>query len=104
LRLRHKTTDRAFYDAARAASGAFECLFRDPEGFLTEGSFTHIFVEEADGRLLTPPLGRGLLPGILRERLIEEGEAVEADLRELPPEFYIGNDIRGLIRATLSSS
>jgi para-aminobenzoate synthetase/4-amino-4-deoxychorismate lyase len=104
FRLRHKTTDRAFYDAARAASGAFECLFRDPEGFLTGRQLHHIFVEEADGRLLTPPLGRGLLPGILRERLIEEGEAVEADLRELPTEFYLGNDVRGLIRATLSSS
>jgi para-aminobenzoate synthetase/4-amino-4-deoxychorismate lyase len=81
----------------------FECLFRDQAGFFTEGSFTHIFVEEADGRLLTPPLSRGLLPGILRERLIEEGDAVEADLRELPSEFYVGNDVRGLIRATLGS-
>ncbi len=99
FRLRHKTSDRAFYDGVRSSSGAFEVIFRDPDGFFTEGSFTHIFVEEADGRLLTPPLGRGLLPGILRERLIEEGDAVEADLRELPEEFYIGNSLRGLMRA-----
>ncbi len=99
FRLRHKTSDRAFYDGVRSSSGAFEVIFRDPDGFFTEGSFTHIFVEEANGRLLTPPLGRGLLPGILRERLIEEGDAVEADLRELPEEFYIGNSLRGLIRA-----
>ena len=32
--------------------------------------------------LLTPPLARGLLPGILRARLIDEGRAQEADLRE----------------------
>jgi para-aminobenzoate synthetase/4-amino-4-deoxychorismate lyase len=103
FRLRHKTSDRAFYAEAREASGAFEVLFRDRDGFFTEGSFTHIFVEEADGRLLTPPLSRGLLPGVLRQRLIDEGDAVEAELQRLPNEFYIGNSVRGLIRATLAN-
>jgi len=100
FRLAHKTSDRAFYDEARRASGRFETLFVDDEGFLTEGSFTHLFVER-DGTLVTPPLSRGLLPGILRARLIEQGEAVEADvaLASLPQEFYIGNNVRGLIRA-----
>jgi para-aminobenzoate synthetase/4-amino-4-deoxychorismate lyase len=104
FRLRHKTTDRGFYAEARRASGAFEVLFRDADGCFTEGSFTHIFVEGDDGRLLTPPLSRGLLPGILRERLIERGEAVEADLEALPGRFYIGNAVRGLIRATILAS
>ena len=103
FRLRHKTTDRDFYRRAREDSGAFEVLFQDAAGFFTEGSFTHIFVEEPGGRLLTPPLARGLLPGILRERLLETGEAAEADLRQLPAEFLIGNNVRGLIRATLSA-
>ena len=83
FRLRHKTSDRAFYDEARAAAGAFEVLFRDPDGFLTEGSFTSLFVERG-GRLLTPPLARGLLPGVLRARLIEEGRAEEARPRSRP--------------------
>ncbi len=100
FRLRHKTSDRAFHDAARAASGAFEVAFRDADGFLTEGSFTSLFVAR-DGMLLTPPLSRGLLPGILRERLIEEGRAREADLTEadLADGFLIGNAVRGLIPA-----
>ena len=102
LRLRHKTSDRAFYAEARNASDAFEILFRDSDGFFTEGSFTHIFVEEEDGRLLTPPLSRGILPGVLRQRLLDDGEAVEAELQRLPNEFYIGNSVRGLIRATLA--
>jgi para-aminobenzoate synthetase/4-amino-4-deoxychorismate lyase len=104
FRLRHKTSDRAFYDEARAASGAFETLFTDPEGFLTQGSFTNLFVER-DNLLLTPPLGRGLLPGILRARLIDEGRAKEADLREadLGGGFLIGNALRGLVRARLIS-
>ena len=103
LRLRHKTSDRAFYDEARAASGAFEVLFVDVGGFLTEGSFTNVFVER-DGLLLTPPLSRGLLPGILRKRLIEEGRAAEADLRphDLEAGFLIGNALRGLIPARLA--
>ena len=100
FRLRHKTSDRGFYDAAR--QDAFEAVFVDEAGFLTEGSFTNVFVE-AEGRLLTPPLTRGLLPGILRERLLEEGRAIEADLTadHLSDGFYIGNSLRGLIRARL---
>jgi len=103
FRLRHKTSDRAFYDEARIASGAFETLFEDREGFLTEGSFTSLFVER-DGRLVTPPLARGLLPGVLRERLIAEGRALEGELRrdDLGSGFYIGNSLRGLIPALLA--
>jgi para-aminobenzoate synthetase/4-amino-4-deoxychorismate lyase len=105
FRLAHKISDRAFYDLARAAAGTFELLFRDEAGFLTEGSFTSLFVERG-GRLLTPPLSRGLLPGILRERLIEEGRAEEADLVEadLVHGFLIGNAVRGLMRASLSAT
>jgi para-aminobenzoate synthetase / 4-amino-4-deoxychorismate lyase len=105
FRLAHKTSDRAFYDLARAASGAFEVLFRDESGYLTEGSFTSLFVERG-GKLLTPPRSRGLLPGVLRERLIEERRAEEADLIEadLVHGFLIGNSARGLIRATLPTT
>ena len=103
FRLAHKTSDRAFYDEARAASGAFETLFADAEGFLTEGSFTSLFLAR-DGKLVTPPLARGLLPGLLRARLLEQGEAAEADLLpgDLAGGFFIGNSVRGLIRARLA--
>jgi para-aminobenzoate synthetase/4-amino-4-deoxychorismate lyase len=103
FRLAHKTSDRAFYDEARAATGRFEILFEDEEGFLTEGSFTSLFVERG-GRLLTPPLSRGLLPGVLREALLERGRALESDLRrdDLQSGFWIGNAARGLIAARLA--
>ncbi len=102
FRLRHKTSDRAFYDESRAAAGTFEVIFSDAQGFLTEGSFTSIFVERA-GRLVTPPLARGLLPGILRGRLLDEGRAVEGDLRaaDLAGGFLLGNAVRGLVPARL---
>jgi para-aminobenzoate synthetase/4-amino-4-deoxychorismate lyase len=102
FRLVHKTSDRAFYDDPRSAAGTFEILFFDEAGFLTEGSFTNLFVERG-GRLLTPPLSRGLLAGVLRARLIDEGRAEEADLvaADLVSGFLIGNSSRGLIRARL---
>lgn len=102
-RLRYKTTDRGFYDAARAACGAFEAVFVRPDGHLTEGSFTSLFVPR-DGKLLTPPLAHGLLPGVLRADLIARGEAVEASLTpaDLSEDFFIGNSLRGLLPARLA--
>ena len=100
FRLRHKTTDRGFYDRARRGAGTFEVLFEDRDGFLTEGSFTSLFVPRG-GRLVTPPLGRGLLPGVLRASLLAEGRAVEGDLTraDLGPGFFVGNALRGLMPA-----
>ncbi|UZK65265.1 aminodeoxychorismate synthase component I [Sphingomonas sp. M1-B02] len=100
FRLRHKTSRRGFYDSARAASGAWEVLFVDRDGYLTEGSFTTLFVER-DGVLVTPPLARGLLPGVLRAELIDSGRAVEGDLRpeDLAEGFFLGNALRGLVTA-----
>jgi len=105
FRLAHKTSDRAFHDEARRKAGTWEVIYHDPDGFLTEGSFTSLFVER-DGRLVTPPLARGLLPGILRERLLAAGRAVEADLRteELAGGFLVGNALRGLVPAVLAEA
>ncbi|HSG55537.1 MAG TPA: aminodeoxychorismate synthase component I, partial [Paracoccaceae bacterium] len=104
-RLRHKSTDRSFYDAARQAAqaiGADEALFVRDDGLLTEASHSNLFVER-DGMLLTPPLALGLLPGVLRRHLIEEGRAVEAGLtqEDLSDGFLLGNSVRGLMEARL---
>ena len=103
FRLRYKTTDRRFLDLIRQQAGEYETIFVDPDGQLTEGSRTSIFVER-DGRLLTPPLSRGLLPGILRAKLIDEGKAEEAELSpaDLEGGFYVGNIVRGLIPAQIA--
>jgi len=102
LRLRYKTTARLFLDEARKDGGAFETVFVDKEGRLTEGSFTNVFVER-DGRLLTPPLERGLMPGLLRQQLLDDRKAEEADLTadDLRQGFLIGNMVRGLMKARL---
>lgn len=102
IRLHHKTTDRAIYTRALEEGGTFEVLLTDGEGYLTEGTFTSIFLER-DDKLVTPPLSRGILPGILRQHLLDMGEAVEGDIRptELTGNFFIGNSVRGLVAATL---
>ncbi|WP_448502427.1 aminodeoxychorismate synthase component I [Sphingomonas sp.] len=103
FRLRHKTSDRAFYDEARRAAGAFEVVFTDSEGFVTEGSFTNVFVDRGDGVFWTPPAARGLLPGVLRAEWLESGRAVERDLApdDLKRGFIVANALRGAITARL---
>ena len=103
FRLRYKTTDRRFLDLTRQQAGEYETIFVDPDGQLTEGSRTSIFVER-DGKLLTPPLSRGLMPGILRAKLIDEGKAEEAELSpaDLEGGFFVGNIVRGLIPAKIA--
>ncbi len=102
VRLFHKTSDRAFYDDARRASGAFEVIFERPDGFLTEGSISNLFVER-DGMLLTPPDTDGLLPGVLRASLLANGRAEQKRLRanDLKDGFYLGNAVRGLFQCQL---
>jgi 4-amino-4-deoxychorismate lyase/para-aminobenzoate synthetase/4-amino-4-deoxychorismate lyase len=101
-RLRHKTTDRRHYAQALRTGGTPEVLLLDAQGYLTEGCYSSLFVERGD-RLLTPPLRRGLLPGVLRQSLLDLGEAIESDLRagDLEDGFFIGNASRGLVAATM---
>lgn len=103
FRLRHKTSDRAFYDDSRRAAGTDEVVFADDAGFLTEGSFANLFVDR-DGVLVTPPASRGLLPGVLRAELIDTGRAVEGDLTpgDLDNGFLLGNALRGLFPAIVA--
>jgi para-aminobenzoate synthetase/4-amino-4-deoxychorismate lyase len=105
-RLRHKSSDRHFYDDAMElarSAGAQEALLIRDDGLVTEGSFTNLFVER-DGRLLTPRATLGLLPGVLRRSLLESGRAVEAELTlaDLEQGFLLGNALRGLMQARLA--
>jgi 4-amino-4-deoxychorismate lyase len=103
--LRHKTTRRAVYDAARAevAGMAEEALLLNERGELCEGAITSLFVERG-GALLTPPLACGLLAGCLRGELLEAGRAREAVLKPADlagARMFLGNSLRGLIPARL---
>ena len=74
LFLRHKTTYRAAYDVAwRAAeaAGAFDMLFFNAHGELTEGARSNVFIQQA-GQWYTPPLACGLLPGVMRQIMLND--------------------------------
>jgi len=100
----HKTTVRQFYDQTRtryaAETGCREVLFLNEKGFVTEGSYTNVFVRK-NGRLLTPALEHGLLPGVLRAGLLDMRAAFEADLTlddlAAAEAVYVGNSVRGLV-------
>ena len=95
--LRHKTSWRTLYDQPHPDCD--ELVFCNERGELTEGARSNIFVKRGDV-LLTPSLEAGLLPGILRAELLEQGRARQAVLRpeDLDGEMYFGNSLRGLIR------
>ena len=105
--LRHKTTRRDAYEAARAEftpEDADEVLLLNERGEVCEGTITNLFVEREDGMLLTPALSSGLLPGVLRAELIREGKARAEVLKPASlsgRKLFVGNSLRGLIRAEL---
>ncbi|MGV8939733.1 MAG: aminotransferase class IV family protein [Allorhizobium sp.] len=105
---KHKTSRREPYEAARAEFSpgeADEVLLANERGEICEGTITNLFVTGDDGMLLTPPLSSGLLPGVLRAELIRERKAKSQALRPhdlAGRTIYVGNSLRGLIRAELS--
>lgn len=101
--LRHKTTRRELYNrelTAAHAEGFDEVLFTNEKGEVTEGAISNVFMERA-GKLLTPPCGCGLLPGVYRRHLLETRTDAEervltlADL-ETADAVYLCNSVRGM--------
>ncbi|WP_315925383.1 aminotransferase class IV family protein [Mesorhizobium sp. SP-1A] len=107
--LRHKTSRRVAYVRARAefpAPEADEVLLANERGELCEGTFTSIFADFGDGILATPRLDCGLLAGVLRAEMLDEGHAYETvfgpeDLKSAVS-LFVGNSLRGLVPATLA--
>lgn len=58
--------------------GAGEALMADTRGMLCEGTGSNVFVV-LDGRLVTPTLATGCLPGVTRALVLEWSDAVEED-------------------------
>jgi 4-amino-4-deoxychorismate lyase len=100
--LRHKTTRRALYDRVRAtlADAVDEALFLNERDEVCEGTITNLFFDRGQG-LRTPPLGCGLLPGVLRTELSCPEEVLLAKDLGLV-QLWVGNALRGLIPARLT--
>ncbi|SDB83083.1 aminodeoxychorismate synthase component I [Paraburkholderia lycopersici] len=104
-----KTTRRAEFDRAwreAEALGAFDMLFFNERGELTEGGRSNVFVK-IDGAWWTPPLASGVLPGVMRgvllddasfgakERVLTRADALAAEA------LLVTNALRGAVPARL---
>ncbi|WP_025917798.1 aminodeoxychorismate synthase component I [Herminiimonas sp. CN] len=109
LFLRHKTTVRERYDAAwrdAEAKGAFDTLFTNIDGELTEGGRSNVFLK-MQGCWHTPPLQSGVLPGVMRRVLLadpqwaaSERRLTLADLRAAEC-VVVCNALRGAVAAAV---
>lgn len=107
LLLAHKTTLRQVYDHGwkhAEAVGAFDTLFFNERGELTEGGRSNVFIK-LDEQWMTPPLSSGVLPGVMRARLLEDANwnviehtITRADLKNATA-VCVCNALRGVLQA-----
>jgi len=109
LFLRHKTTVRTRYDSAwreAEAQGAFDMLFFNQRGELTEGGRSSVFVK-VDGEWLTPALHCGVLPGVMRSVLLGDAQwnareaVITRAMLERAEDLVVCNALRGAMKAVL---
>ncbi|HEY5910227.1 MAG TPA: aminodeoxychorismate synthase component I [Verrucomicrobiae bacterium] len=98
--LYHKTTQREVYDRAFAGRGtSADVLLWNERRELTESTLANLVVE-IEGRLLTPPLECGLLPGVYRKTLLDQRRVREGIVRveDLARcgRIYLVNSVRGM--------
>jgi branched-chain amino acid aminotransferase len=78
-----------------AVNGYSEGIALDASGYVSEGSGENIFVVR-DGRILTPPLGASVLPGITRDTVMQLAHALGIPLVEtlVPREMlYLADEV-----------
>jgi para-aminobenzoate synthetase/4-amino-4-deoxychorismate lyase len=102
--LRHKTSHRVAYERHAPPAGIFDTLLWNERGEITEFTRGNVMAE-LDGVRVTPPLERGLLPGVMRAELLARGEVREAvllrgDLERATGLWFL-NSLRGLLVADL---
>ncbi|MCK6409917.1 MAG: aminotransferase class IV, partial [Thauera sp.] len=104
----HKTTLRTRYDEgirAAQAAGAFDMLFFDSTGRLTEGGRSNVFLY-LDGQWRTPPAGPGVLPGTMRGAVLADpawaAREMELGVEDLlrAQRIVLTNALRGAVDAS----
>lgn len=85
--------------------GFFDALFRNERNEVTEGSITNVFFVKR-GRVITPPVGSGLLPGITRMQVFSVAGALSvpiAECRVMPSDLdefdgaFVTNSVVGIL-------
>ena len=105
--LYHKTTHRGFYPAASPVDDCDDLVLWNEQGQATETTIANLVVEQG-GRLVTPPVSSGLLPGVFRRQLLDTGQIVEEvvtldDLRRAERLFAV-NSVRKWMPAAMIST
>jgi para-aminobenzoate synthetase/4-amino-4-deoxychorismate lyase len=104
--LGHKVTRRKLYDQAWLAAeklGAFDALFVNEQGFVTEGGRSNVFIKK-DGQWITPPLASGCLPGVMRSIILKDSkyQAIEKNISRFDvlnaEEVIFTNALRGIVK------
>jgi para-aminobenzoate synthetase/4-amino-4-deoxychorismate lyase len=106
--LRHKTTYRDRYERSYTearADGFDEILFLNERGEVTEGAISNIFIQRG-GRLFTPPLSSGVLPGVFRRHVLETNASAEEQVillqdLESADGVFLCNAVRGIRQVNL---
>ncbi|MGE5279985.1 MAG: aminotransferase class IV [Deltaproteobacteria bacterium] len=104
----HKTTRREFYEElyGRARHAGYdEAFFGNSRGQLVEGTRTNVFCV-LDGRLVTPSLASGCLPGVTRRAVLRLARAARIPVRETKlawddlrrsDEIFVTNAVIGVV-------
>ncbi len=107
----HKTLSYLDHVLAREyarARGADEAIRLDHRGFVAEGGTCNVFAV-IRGAVVTPPADRGVLPGIVRGRVLAVAEraGLVATVRDLgltelhgAEEWFVTSSLRGVVPAT----
>jgi len=102
----HKTTNRNIYDLVWKEAekrGGFDGIFVNENGEVTEGGRSNLLIKNGNN-WKTPPVTSGLLPGIMRAKLIEDKEMSILEIPLAPGDIinaenvYICNSLRGLVK------
>ncbi|ANU20699.1 aminodeoxychorismate synthase, component I [Planococcus plakortidis] len=103
--LYHKTTNRSIYEQhQQQAADAFSVLLWNDREELTEFTIGNL-VAEKDGCFYTPPVSSGLLAGVYREQLLEEGrietKVLKKDELDTFDAIWFINSVRGWLKVEL---
>lgn len=106
----HKTTYRPWFLESYEnihKGRIYDEIFFNEKGELTEGARSNIILE-IDGKLYTPPLSCGLLNGIYRQKMLNEGKCSEKILYKNDlinaDVIYCVNSVRGMKKVILQEA
>jgi len=107
--LEHKTTHRPWYAHAHqwlaVHPEVFDVLYCNVEDEVCEGSRSNVYIGTGDGAWLTPPMRCGLLAGVQRQALLDQGLVQEAVITRAQllraRHIRVSNALRGWMDAEL---